>query len=172
MRRTMAQISHNMSRIRSSGSLIECTLGIALWASGIRYRKQYRMVPGRPDFALVRSKIAIFCDSSFWHGRDWPAASTAFKRNKSFWVAKIRRNIARDREVNRQLKHLGWAVIRFWDDDILRKTDRCVLRVKTLSRERINAGTHDENRRHRFLLRRRRDDKRPHPRRDSRTRRH
>lgn len=76
--KTKEQISYNMSRVRSSGSVIERTLGKALWAAGIRYRKQYRKVPGKPDFALVSKKIAIFCDSSFWHGRGFPEAAENF----------------------------------------------------------------------------------------------
>lgn len=148
MPKTKAQISYNMSRVRSSGSRIERILGTALWAAGIRYRKQYRKVPGRPDFVVVHAKVAIFCDSSFWHGRGWPGAARAFKRNKHFWVAKIRGNIARDRAVNRELAHLGWAVVRFWDDDILLRTNRCVWRVKVLLRSKERAITHDKNRHH------------------------
>lgn len=137
-----------MSRIRSSGSRIERILGTALWSAGIRYRKQYGKVPGRPDFAIVHANIAIFCDSSFWHGRGWPTAAKEFKRNKNFWIAKISGNIARDREVNRQLKRFGWTVFRFWDDDILQNTDRCVSRVKALLHKTSKAGSHEQNRRH------------------------
>lgn len=147
MSRTKTQISYNMSRVRSSGSEIEHTLGLALWAAGIRYRKQYKKVVGRPDFAVVYAKIAIFCDSSFWHGRYWPKSARDFKRHKAFWVAKIRGNIARDRTVNRQLKRDGWKVIRFWDDGILLNTDRCVMRVRKLLRKNRRAGKHDKNRR-------------------------
>lgn len=124
------QISRNMSRVRSYGSVIERTLGKALWAEGIRYRKQYKMVPGRPDFALVGRKVAIFCDSSFWHGRGYPETGTQFKSNRDFWLAKIQRNIARDEQVNLMLRELGWVVLRFWDDQILRDTEECVRVVR------------------------------------------
>ena len=117
-RKTKEQISLNMSRVRSSGSAIERTLGKALWANGIRYRKQYRKVPGRPDFALVSQKIAIFCDSSFWHGRGYPEITEQFKSNKSFWSEKIQRNVARDVQVNCSLRNLGWTILRFWEDEI------------------------------------------------------
>ena len=70
--KTREQISYNMSRVRSSGSMIEKELGKALWALGLRYRKQYSKIAGKPDFAIVFVRIAVFCDSTFWHGRDWP----------------------------------------------------------------------------------------------------
>ena len=127
--RTPEQISFNMSRVRSSGSKIELMLGRALWAAGIRYRKQYRGVTGKPDFAIVGVKIAVFCDSSFWHGRGWPAAASAFRTNREFWLPKIERNIARDRAVNIELRARGWLVLRFWDTQIASSTDRCVARV-------------------------------------------
>lgn len=120
-----------MSRIKRSGTLIERRLGSALWAAGIRYRKQYRRVSGCPDFAVVWARLAIFCDSSFWHGRGWPGTAKNIKRNKGFWRKKIEGNIRRDAEVNRQLEEAGWRVLRFWDDDILQRTDECVARVCT-----------------------------------------
>lgn len=124
------QISRNMSRVRSYGSVIERTLGKALWAEGIRYRKQYKKIPGRPDFALVGRKVAIFCDSSFWHGRGYPETGAQFKSNRDFWLEKIQRNIARDEQVNLMLRELGWVVLRFWDDQILRDTEGCVRVVR------------------------------------------
>lgn len=130
MTRTKEQISHNMSQVRSSGSKIERTLGSAMWATGIRYRKQYNAVPGRPDFALVSLKIAVFCDSAFWHGRGYPETGAQFKSNRDFWVAKIQRNIARDAQVNLMLRKLGWVVMRFWDDEIMDDTERCVRAVQ------------------------------------------
>lgn len=145
MAKTREQISYNMSRVRSSGSKIEQVMGSALWAAGIRYRKQYRKVPGRPDFALVSARIAVFCDSSFWHGRGWPTTANALKKNKKFWVAKIEYNIARDREVDRLLANLGWAVVRFWDDEILEHTASCVKRVKTLLHKRRNSASNVKN---------------------------
>lgn len=124
------QISFNMSQVRSSGTIIERTLGKALWADGIRYRKQYRKSPGRPDFVLVSQKIAIFCDSSFWHGRGFPEAGGQFKSNRDFWLAKIQRNITRDEQVNLMLRELRWVVLRFWDDVIMDDTESCVRVVR------------------------------------------
>jgi DNA mismatch endonuclease (patch repair protein) len=101
-----------------------------MWHAGIRYRKQYKRLPGCPDFAIPRAKIVIFCDSSFWHGRGWPEAASAIKTNREFWIAKIEGNIARDRAVTVALRKLKWRVLRFWDDEIVRSTDRCVQKVR------------------------------------------
>ena len=123
------------------GTQIELVLGSALWAAGVRYRKQYRKLPGRPDFAVPKAKLAIFCDSSFWHGRGWPRAAEAFRTNREFWLPKIERNIRRDAEVNRLLKGAGWTVLRFWDDQILKCTETCV----NLVLDAINRGIADKN---------------------------
>jgi DNA mismatch endonuclease Vsr len=127
-----------MSRVRSSGSRIEQVLGKAVWAAGIRYRKQYRGVPGKPDFAIVWARVAIFCDSAFWHGRGWPRAARKIKSNRPFWLSKIRRNMQRDTEVTALLRDVGWVVHRFWDEDILHRTDRCVAAVAKSLEESLN----------------------------------
>jgi DNA mismatch endonuclease (patch repair protein) len=111
------------------GTQIELKLGSALWAAGVRYRKQYSKIPGRPDFAVPKAKLAIFCDSSFWHGRGWPASAVQFRTNREFWLPKIERNIRRDKEVNRLLAELGWTTLRFWDIEILKQTNECVAQV-------------------------------------------
>lgn len=135
--KTREQISFNMSRVRSSGTVIEKKLGKALWAAGVRYRKQYKKLIGRPDFVVVWARIAIFCDSSFWHGKDWPIAKTAIKSNKEFWISKIESNIMRDNEVNLALANTGWKVFRFWDKDILLNTDKCVATIVSAINERV-----------------------------------
>lgn len=137
------QISLNMSMVRSSGSVIERMLGKALWADGIRYRKQYKKVPGRPDFALVGQKVAIFCDSAFWHGRGYPETGEQFKSNRDFWLPKIQRNIARDEQVNLMLFNLGWVVLRFWDDQILRDAEECVRVVRHVMEQRRLRVNHE-----------------------------
>jgi len=133
--KTREQISYNMSRVRRSGSMIERTLGKALWAAGLRYRKQYRKLTGCPDFVLVSRRIAIFCDSSFWHGRNWPEAAQAIKTNRQFWINKIEDTIQRDEFVNRQLRVAGWGVIRFWDYEILDSPSMCAQRVMDILEE-------------------------------------
>lgn len=118
-----------MSQVRSTGSVIERQLGTAMWRAGLRYRKHYSIM-GRPDFVLVSNKIAIFCDSEFWHGYRWGnRAKKAFKRNRAYWLAKIERNRARDRKVNRTLQQDGWLVLRFWEREIDSGAGACVAKV-------------------------------------------
>ena len=122
---TKEQRSKNMQKIRSKDTSIERILRKALWDAGVRYRKNWSALPGKPDIAITKYKIAVFCDSAFWHGRDYDS-SIKPKTNAEFWDKKIRRNIERDKEVNTQLSQLGWAVLRFWDKDIIKNTDDCV----------------------------------------------
>lgn len=126
MSESIEQTRRKMSRVRASGSKIERLLGSALWRAGLRYRKQYRL-PGTPDFVLVSARVAIFCDSNFWHGYRWgKRMRSTFRKNQEFWWAKIEANRARDRRVDRELKALGWTVLRFWEHEIKLKTVDCV----------------------------------------------
>ena len=122
---TKEQRRKNMQHIRSKDTSIEIKLRKALWAAGIRYRKYYTEIPGKPDIVLTKYKIAIFCDSSFWHGRDFDKKKPV-ETNHEYWDKKIRRNMDRDKEVNQQLDALGWKVIRFWDIDINKHIEDCV----------------------------------------------
>jgi DNA mismatch endonuclease Vsr len=137
--KTRAQISYNMSKVRGAGSVIEVALARAMRTAGIRYRKQYKALPGKPDFVIVSARVAVFCDSSFWHGRDWPDAARAFKSNRDFWINKIERNIARDKEVNSILERAGWMVVRFWDHEIKQDASLCASRMLVTIRHRTPA---------------------------------
>lgn len=108
--------SENMRRIRSKDTKIELALRKALWNKGYRYRKNYAALPGKPDIALTKYKIAVFCDSEFFHGKDWEILKPQLERgnNGEFWVKKISRNRERDDEINKALLFRGWTVIRFW----------------------------------------------------------
>src|ERR1035438_771209 len=92
--RTKAQISFNMSQIRSKGSKIEKVLGEAFKAAKLS-PLEHPPVLGRPDFAFVAQRVAIFCDSHFWHGYRWKEKSKEIKRNRQFWLNKIESNMRR-----------------------------------------------------------------------------
>ena len=83
---------------------------------------------GSPDIAITKYKIAIFCDSEFFHGKDWEVKRPKIENgtNGNYWVKKIERNIQRDIEKDRALENLGWRVIHFWGKDITKKTEQCV----------------------------------------------
>lgn len=103
-------------------SRCELVLRKALWALGLRYRVAVKTLPGKPDIVMSRHRIAIFCDGDFWHGRDLDRRlrQLGAGHNASYWVAKIRGNVERDRRHDAALRAAGWIVLRFWERDILR----------------------------------------------------
>ena len=125
---TPEQRRKNMQHIRSNDTEIELLLRKALWKRGYRYRKNYKALPGKPEIALTKYKIAVFCDGEFFHGKDWEVLKPKLENsnNSGFWISKILGNIERDNEINKQLLFMGWTVIRFWGNDIKKNTDECV----------------------------------------------
>lgn len=121
-RLTKEQRHKNMSAIKNKDSKIEQILRKELWSRGLHYRKNVNSVYGKPDIAFIGKKIAIFCDSEFWHGYNWNEQKNNFKSNTDFWFKKIERNIQRDKEVNENLLANGWLVLRFWGNDIKKNT--------------------------------------------------
>lgn len=123
---TPEQRRRNMQAIKSKDTTIELALRKALWSRGIRYRKNYKTLIGKPDIAITKYKIAIFCDSEFWHGYDWENRNQLIKSNREYWIPKIERNMERDQKVNAALQQEGWTVIRFWERQIRKQLDNCV----------------------------------------------
>ena len=116
----------NMQAIHSKDTTIELLLRKALWERGVRYRKNYKKLIGKPDIAITKYKIAVFCDSDYWHGYDWENRNQRIKSNRDYWVPKIERNMARDREVTEALQRDGWLVLRFWEWQIRKHLSECV----------------------------------------------
>lgn len=129
---TKEQRSRNMSRIKGKDTKIELVLRKALWQKGIRYRKNFKGLPGKPDIVLTKYKIAIFCDGEFFHGKDWEELRERLKKgnNGEFWIEKIEKNRKRDWENDKRLLYLGYKVLRFWGKEILKDTDECVRAVE------------------------------------------
>ena len=125
MNKTPEQISYNMKRVKNHGSDIETKLQKELWSRGLRYRKNSKDVYGKPDIVFKGKRVAVFCDSEFWHGFNWEERKKDFKSHTDFWIPKIERNMLRDKEVNAQLKSEGWTVLRFWGKDIKKHTKEC-----------------------------------------------
>lgn len=121
-----------MQHIKAKDTKIEILLRKALWKEGIRYRKNYKDLPGKPDIVITKYKIAIFCDGEFFHGKDWEVLKPMLEKgnNGSFWVSKISKNRERDDKINKALLFKGWTVIRFWGEDITRHLNECVKVVK------------------------------------------
>ncbi|KMZ53115.1 very short patch repair endonuclease [Dorea sp. D27] len=125
---TKEQRSKTMSHIHRQDTSIEVKLRKALWSRGYRYRKNYKGLPGSPDIVLTKYHICIFCDSEFFHGKDWLVLRPKLERgnNPGYWVGKISRNMERDDEVDKKLLFMGWTVIHFWGKDILKNTEECI----------------------------------------------
>ena len=136
MPKTKEQIRFNMQRVKNKDSEIELSLRKALWSMGLRYRKNVKSVFGHPDIAFIGKKIAVFCDSEFWHGYDWERRKNDFKVRQDFWLPKIERNMERDREVNEKLEAEGWIVIRFWGKEIKSDVNACAEEIKKAVEER------------------------------------
>ena len=123
---TPEQRKKNMRAIRSKDTTIELALRKALWQRGIRYRKNYKGLIGKPDIVITKYRIAVFCDSDFWHGYDWENRKSRIKSNQNYWIPKIERNMKRDREVTEALVEQGWIVLRFWEHTIRKELEECV----------------------------------------------
>ena len=109
--------SETAKKIKSKNTKIELALRKELWRLGFRYRIHDKTVAGTPDIVFRKQKVAIFCDSEFWHGKKY-LEGQKFKKNAEYWETKIRNNIERDKKVNEILKNEGWTVLRFWGEDI------------------------------------------------------
>ena len=114
-----------MQAVKNKDSQIELLLRQELWSRGLRYRKNVNRIYGKPDIVFIGKKVAVFCDSEFWHGYNWEERKKDFKSHQEFWIPKIERNMERDAEVTARLESKGWTVIRFWGNEIKKNTAQC-----------------------------------------------
>lgn len=124
---TTKQRSKTMSKIKGKNSKPELILRKALWQQNIRFRLHQTHLIGRPDLVIDKYKLVIFVDGDFWHGYDWHIRKP--KTNQAFWIAKIERNMQRDRQVNRLLEEQGYTVMRFWEHEVKHDLAKCVNQV-------------------------------------------
>ena len=121
-----------MGKVKLKGSKAECTFAKALWHKGYRYRRNDKRLPGSPDIAILKHRIAIFVDGEFWHGKDWASRKERLVRNREYWIEKIEENIARDQRNDQALLQLGWTPIHFWEKEVLKKLPTCVAVIDDL----------------------------------------
>lgn len=109
----------------------EEALFLALRALKLRFRRNDSRLPGVPDFVFGAARVVVFVDGDFWHGRHWAArrARLASGHNADYWIAKIERNKARDREQQRELERARWRVLRVWESAIRRNPSRVAAMV-------------------------------------------
>lgn len=143
--RDPAATSYLMSRVRSTNSSVEVALRSHLHRAGLRFRKNVRSLLGSPDIAFPSERVAIFVDGDYWHARvlqehGLGALQESLKtNNRAFWIAKLRRNVARDAEVTAGLQALGWQVLRVWETDVKRDIGAVTRRVAdAVTRKRQN----------------------------------
>jgi DNA mismatch endonuclease, patch repair protein len=139
--RDPAATSKLMRSVRRRDTDAELVLHHALKKCNLRFATHDSRLPGTPDVIFRRARTVVFVDGDYWHGRIFlEGGLTALRRtlrtrNRQFWVTKITRNVERDRQQTRELKKLGWRVIRFWERDILRDPRKVGLRIRSLIRK-------------------------------------
>jgi len=109
------QVSQQIKRMPRKDSVPEVRLRRELHSRGLRFRVNLRGLPGTPDIAFTRAKIAVFVDGCFWHR--CPEHGVLPKANRDWWREKLDRNVERDRRKDGELEELGWLSIHVWEHD-------------------------------------------------------
>lgn len=120
--------------VKSERSSPERLLRRSLWLSGVRYRKNFKALPGKTDIAIPHKCLVIFVDGDFWHGRNWEKrkARLMLGSNSDYWIRKIAYNMVRDEQVNKALIEMGWQVLRIWETDLKKDTKRSLRQLLKL----------------------------------------
>lgn len=138
MANTKEQISRNMKSNKGKDTKPELLLRKELWRRGLRYRKNYKELYGKPDIVFLGARIAVFVDGKMWHGYDWEHKKDDFKSRRDYWIPKIERNIEHDYEVTQELIALDWLVMRFWDFEIKKNLQECADKIERAYNNRKN----------------------------------
>jgi DNA mismatch endonuclease, patch repair protein len=103
-----------------------------LWRLGLRFKKNARSLPGKPDIVFPGLRISVFCDGDFWHGRKWQELKPKLDQgtNAAYWSAKLASNIERNLHNTALLQEAGWQVIRLWETGIKQDPEAAARRVK------------------------------------------
>jgi DNA mismatch endonuclease (patch repair protein) len=119
-----------MSANRGKNTRPELVLRSVLCAEGARgYRLHPKDVPGRPDIAFRRHRLAVFVNGCFWHR--CPKCNLPLpKTHREFWKRKFERNRNRDVAKNMMLKAAGWRVITVWEHEIRKNPRVSARRIK------------------------------------------
>ena len=123
-----------MSSVKSKNTRPEIALRKALWHQGLRFRVNFKELPGKPDVVFTRVKVAVFCDGDYWHGHNWALRGLKDLNEElagysEFWANKIYNNVQHDKMIDCQLKNMGWHVVRVWESDIKKDLSECISRI-------------------------------------------
>jgi len=138
----VADVSRRMRSVRRKGTEAERQLELALRNERSRFRTHMAVLGCSPDIVFSGDRLVVFVDGDFWHGRlifdlGLAALEDSFRRrSRAFWVAKIKRNVARDLRQVRVLRRHGWAVLRLWEKDVLKNPSAAAAVVCQRLRER------------------------------------
>ncbi|MCM8788067.1 MAG: very short patch repair endonuclease [Candidatus Omnitrophica bacterium] len=116
-----------MSKIRSQNTKAESLVFRELRKRGVYFQKHYKKAIGNPDIALPSKRKAIFIDGDFWHGYQFSKLKQRLPRK--YWLAKIERNIKRDKIYRTELKNKGWEILRVWEHELLEKPDKAMDKI-------------------------------------------
>jgi len=116
-----------MSKIRSQNTKVENLVFRELRKRKVYFQKHYKKAIGNPDIALPSKRKAIFIDGDFWHGYQFLKLKQRLPRK--YWLAKIERNIKRDKSYRTKLKNEGWKVLRIWEHELLEKPDKTMDKI-------------------------------------------
>lgn len=134
-----------MGKVKLKGGKAETMLAKALWHRGYRYRRNDKRLPGSPDIAILKYRVAVFVDGEFWHGKDWETRKARLKRNREYWIQKIEENIAREQRDDAQLRQDGWLPVHFWEKDVLRSLPDCVVEIEECAVGRLVERAEDDD---------------------------
>lgn len=146
--RSTEATSFLMSRVRAINTRMEVELRSSLHRQGFRFRKNVAALPGKPDIAFLREKLAIFVDGDYWHARILQESGEDALRaslktnNREFWVTKLQRNCERDIAVTNALEELGWLVMRLWESDLKRHMTDCLRTIVAVLERRASERKH------------------------------
>ncbi len=119
--------SYNMSQIKSSNTKPEEIVRKYLFSHGLRYRKNDKRYPGKPDIVLPKYNTIVFVHGCFWHQHQNCRYATMPSSNVEFWSNKLAANIERDRRVEKELISSGWKVITVWECQLKKETQEQTL---------------------------------------------
>lgn len=123
-----------MSAIRGADTEPERIVRSFLHREGLRFRKNVKQLPGRPDVVLTKHRAVVFVHGCFWHQHKGCKRATQPRSNVAFWVTKFAANKARDRRANRTLIRLGWRVFIVWECELSPRT-LLALKKRILAKE-------------------------------------
>lgn len=132
-----AQRSYCMSRVKGKDTNLERIVRSELYRKGLRFRKNLKMLPGKPDIVFLKEKMTIFLDGDFWHGYRFPQWENSLK---PFWRNKISETRRRDKKNFQKLRRNGWIVIRIWEHEVKNDFDLVINKICKIKEERAKYG--------------------------------